>query len=322
MLIAPLWTMQARAEYAPHGQSRELSINVNGSERWTTVYQPPGYNANAPVVLLLHGGTQSMRKIFGRNAGGMRQWLAIADREKFLLLIPNATNVETGDAKGDKQNWNDLRPANAIGKTAADDVEFLMRLLDWARDRYHYDAKRVFVTGSSNGGMMTMRLLIEKPQRFAAAAAIIASLPTSGANKPAAGPRVPLMLMNGTLDPLVQWRGGMIRGERGETMPIEANLQWWREVNGVASARPRLDTLPDQDPDDGCRVYRTTWLPDVPAGAPVVFYRLEGGGHSLPSIAHELPAGPMVRRLIGPTCRDVEGAELVWDFFKHYGAPR
>jgi polyhydroxybutyrate depolymerase len=263
-----------------------------------------------------------MRKIFGRNAGGMRQWLAIADRERFLLLIPNATNADTGDARGDKQNWNDLRPANATGKAAADDVGFLMRLLDWAQEKYRYDAQRVFVTGASNGGMMTMRLLIEKPQRFAAAAAIIASLPASGADKPGSGARVPLMLMNGTLDPLIQWRGGAIRGERGETMPIEANVQWWREVNGVATAKPKIDTLPDQDPDDGCRVFRTAWMPDVQKGAPVVFYRVEGGGHSLPSIAHELPSGPILRRIIGPTCRDVEGAELAWDFFKRYGVSR
>jgi polyhydroxybutyrate depolymerase len=164
--------------------------------------------------------------------------------------------------------------------------------------------------------------LIEQPQRFAAAAAFIASLPASGAPRPQSPVRVPLMLLNGTLDPLVQWRGGTIRGERGETMPIEANVQWWREVNGVASAKPRLDVLPDTDPEDGCRVYRSTWLPDAASGAPVMFYRAEGGGHSLPTSAHDLGAGPILRRIIGPTCRDVEGAELAWDFFKRYGTLR
>jgi polyhydroxybutyrate depolymerase len=316
--ITLLGAIPAHADYTPRGHSQELSIEVNGAERWATVYQPPEYQAGAPAVLLLHGGTQSMRKMFTRRAGGTLQWLAIADREKFLLLVPNATNAKTGDPKGDDQNWNDLRAAGSVGKAAADDVGFLTGLLDWAQQKYRYHPRRVFVTGASNGGMMALRLLVERPERFAAAAVFIASLPASPPPKPS-GKRVPLMLLNGTLDPLVQWRGGMIRGERGETLPVEANVQWWREVNGVSGVKPKLDALPDLDPSDGCRIYRTTWLPAAPGNAPLVFYRAEGGGHSLPSIANDLHAGPILRRIIGPTCRDAEGAELAWDFFKTYG---
>lgn len=319
LLVIP-WLLvgAAQADDEPQGQAQELSLSVAGGARWTTVYQPPGYQAGAPVVLLLHGGGQSMRKIFSAHAGGMRQWLDIADREKFLLLIPNATNAKTGDPKGDKQNWNDLRDAGITDKAGADDVGFLVQLLDWARDRYHYDPKRVFVTGASNGGMMTFRLLLEQPQRFTAAAAYIASLPATAPPRPAAGKRVPLMLFNGTRDPLIQWQGGEIRGERGTTMAIEPMVQWWREVNGVHDAPANTATLPDRDPDDGCRITRTEWQAATPDGAPLVFYRAEGGGHALPSIAHPLHLGPLWRRLIGPVCGDVEGAELAWEFFRRY----
>jgi polyhydroxybutyrate depolymerase len=311
----------AHAAGAPRGQAQELSLAVAGTTRWTTVYQPPGYRPGAPVVLLLHGGGQGMRKIFSDQAGGMRQWLHIADREKFLLLIPNATHGKTGDPKGDKQNWNDLREASATGKASADDVGFLMQLLDRAQDRYRFDPKRVFVTGASNGGMMTFRLLLEQPQRFTAAAAYIASLPATPPPKPAAGTRVPLMLYNGTRDPLVQWRGGEIRGERGTTLAIEPMVQWWRDVNGVHPAPAGTDTLPDRDPADGCRITRSEWNTSAPGGAPLVFYRADGGGHALPSIAHPLRLGPLARRLIGPVCRDAEGAELAWEFFKRYATP-
>jgi polyhydroxybutyrate depolymerase len=311
----------ARSDYAPQGQMQEFSLPVAGVERWTTVYRPQGYRAGAPVVLLLHGGTQSMRKILKRNAGGTRHWLALADREKFLLLVPNATNAETGDANGDKQNWNDLRTGAARGKSSADDVGFLVRLLEWAREKYQYDPRRVYVTGASNGGMMTFRLLVEQPQRFTAAAAFIASLPVAPP-KPAAGPRVPLMLLNGTRDPLVQWQGGTIRGERGETMAIEPMVQWWLDVNGVNRERADTESLPDLDPRDGCRISRTTWPADHADAAPVVFYRAEGGGHTLPSIAYPLHSGPILHRIIGPVCHDAEGAELAWDFFKSFaGSP-
>jgi polyhydroxybutyrate depolymerase len=311
-----LCAVPARADYLPQGEKQELGLRVAGGERWVTVYRPAGYRAGAPAVLLLHGGTQSMRKILSADAGGTRQWLAIADRERFLLLIPNATNAATGDTRGDIQTWNDLRPDGAAGQSRADDVAFLVQLLDWAQERYRWDAKRVYVTGASNGGMMTMRLLLERPERFAAAAAFIASLPARPPAPPAAGRRVPLLLLNGTRDPLIRWPGGQVRGNRGETMPVEAMVQWWRAVNGVADVRADSETLPDLDPGDGCRLHRTTWA----GTAPVVFYRAEGGGHALPSIAHRIPDRPLVRRLIGPVCRDAEGAELAWAFFREHGA--
>ena len=252
----------AYAGNAPQGQTQELSLPVAGATRWTTVYQPPGYRSGAPVVVLLHGGGMSMRKTFSANAGGMRQWLYIADREKFLLLIPNATNGKTGDPKGDRQNWNDLREASATGKAAADDVGFLMQLLDWAQEKYQIDPRRVFVTGASNGGMMTFRLLLEQPRRFAAAAAYIASLPATAPPKPAATTRVPLMLFNGTRDPLIQWQGGEIRGERGTTMAIEPMVQWWREVNGVSHVRRPTPTA--------CRTAtpKTAAVSTAPSGMP------------------------------------------------------
>ena len=313
-LFVVLWQVPgANAASAPQGKTQELSIPVAGTTRWTTVYQPPGFKPGAPVVLLLHGGGMGMRKIF--SAGGTRQWLHIADRENFLLLIPNATNGKTGDPKGDRQNWNDLREASATGKATADDVGFLIRLLDWAQEKYQVDPRRVFVTGASNGGIMTFRLLLEQPQRFAAAAAYIASLPVTPPPRPTGSTRVPLMLFNGTRDPLIQWQGGEIRGGRGVTLAIEPMVQWWREVNGVTHAPASTDSLPDRDPEDGCRIHRTVWNAETPGAAPVVFYRAEGGGHALPSIAHPLRLGPLARRFIGAVCRDVEGAELAWEFF-------
>jgi poly(3-hydroxybutyrate) depolymerase len=76
--------------------------------------------------------------------------------------------------------------------------------------------------------------------------------------------------------------------------------------------------LPDRDPDDGCRIQRIVWNSESTVAAPLVFYRAEGGGHALPSIAHPLHLGPLARRLIGPVCRDVEGAELAWEFFMRH----
>jgi hypothetical protein len=38
----------------------------------------------------------------------------------------------------------------------------------------------------------------------------------------------------------------------------------------------------------------------------------------MPSIKHKIADGFLVRRFIGPVCRDLEAAELTWAFFKQY----
>jgi len=310
-----LWSVSSRAVAL---EPQEYNLQFGDSMRWTLVYQPASYRAGAPAVLLLHGGGQSMHKMFSRNAGGTAHWRTLADREGFLLLVPNATNADDGDTRGRKQNWNDLRDATARAKTTADDVGFLVRLLDWSEERFGHDRQRVYVTGASNGGMMTMRLLIERPERFAAAAAFIASLPVVAPVQPGEGPRVPLWLFNGTQDPLVQWQGGMIKGQRGETLAIEKMVAWWQAANRVDPASARSEILSDRDPKDGCRLTRTQWSPASSSGAALVFVRAEGGGHALPSIEHPLRLGPLARRLIGTDCHDAEGAELAWEFMRAY----
>jgi poly(3-hydroxybutyrate) depolymerase len=48
----------------------------------------------------------------------------------------------------------------------------------------------------------------------------------------------------------------------------------------------------------------------------VTFYAMRGGGHSMPSRSHPIADTFFSRRFIGPVCRDVEAAKLVWDFFR------
>lgn len=294
------------------GTWTEGTLRVGNVDRCFLIYRPTGLKQGAPTVLLLHGGTQSMHKLFSPRAGGTRAWPGLADREGFLLIVPNGTNAKNGDPRGNEQNWNDLRPPDER-QTEADDVRFLLQLLDHAAARYRTDPQRVYVTGASNGGMMTFRLLIEAPERFAAAAAFIAVLPADLTRVSPPRLATPLLIANGTNDPLVKWDGGVVRGQRTPMLPVEASRDWWVRTNGAGPAKAQ-ETLPDNDPKDGCRLYRTVYPPVRPNGAPVEFLRMEGAGHALPSRSHDLPDSFLVRRLIGQPCRDAEGAELAWAF--------
>ncbi len=295
----------------------ELSLMVGNVERWYRVYVPDDLPEHAPAVMLLHGGTQSMRKIFERKNGGTQYWLDLAKREKFLLIVPNGTNPKTGDTKDDKQRWNDLRKPITATLGKMDDVGFIQTLLDWSIRTYALDSTRIYLTGASNGGMMSYRLLLELPGRFAAAAVFISSIP----NDPNVLQRhdvrpIPLLIANGTKDRFFHWNGGYQK-QVGDVIGANQLVSWWNRTNQTDSTKAVSDTLPDRDSKDGCRIYRT-YYPPQKNGAPLVFYQIDGGGHNLPSIAYTIPQNFMVKWIFGTNCRDAEGAELAWEFMKKF----
>lgn len=299
--------------FAPLAHARgwqESSITVNGVERWYRVYVPDALPRRAPLLLSLHGGTGSMYTI---DKGPTHGWVRLADQLRFLLVVPNGTNGKSGNAHGSRQTWNDLR-SSAESESHADDVGFVRALLDRIETEYATDNTRVYVTGNSNGGMMTYRLLIEMPDRFAAAAAFIANIPVDSKSlRPPARP-VPLMIWSGTSDRLAKYDGGEIPGGRGRVRSVPESVAWWVQANRAHSSGAQTERLPDVDPKDGCRISRTLY-PALSDGAPVLFYLAEGGGHTMPTQAESSSeGGPLFQMLVGRTCRDVDGADIAWEF--------
>lgn len=287
----------------------EGQLTHDGLERAFRFYIPEDLSERAPVVVLLHGGTQSMDALFRPNAGGSQAWTDVADREGFVLLVPNGTNIDTGAPEGDNQRWNDCREATdaAVTGSTADDVGFLTTLIDWAEDRFNAPPNRLYVTGVSNGGQMAFRLAIERPGRIAAIAVFIAQLPVDSVC-PAPTAPLPVFMANGTEDPITPFEGGEANG-RGAVLSAESTRDVWGQANGTDTTRRTIEELPDRDPDDGSRIV----CEDDPApDADVRFCRVEGGGHAMPSIAYPLPR--WIQRIVGAQNRDAEGAELAWSF--------
>jgi poly(3-hydroxybutyrate) depolymerase len=258
---------------------KEVTLTSGNRERVLLVQEPADRAVPAAVVVLLHGGSQSMRRQFGPLGGATLEWLAVARANNILLLAPNGTNAETGDAKGDSQFWNDFRDVATARTTSADDVAFIRDMLAWAHKTYKTDPSRTYVTG---------------PAR-----------PT------------PLLIMAGTADPLVQWNGGAITGNRGKVVSADENLKWWLAANRAETTPQSTTQLPHLDASDTCRIERKTYAAKA-GGAPVVFYTNQGGGHTMPSIKHKIADGFLIRRFIGHVCRDVETADLTWDFLKQF----
>ena len=180
-------------------------------------------------------------------------------------------------------------------------------MLDRAVNRHGGNPERMFVTGGSNGGTMTYRLAIELGHRLAGAAAVIANLPEPLTQmRPRA--KLPILIMNGTDDPLMTWEGGT--GDSGGVLlgTLET-LDWWVQKNRGA-ARPRISStmLPDIDTRDGSTVELSVVNR---LEAPVVLYTVHGGGHTSPgSDSSFLP-----KRLVGNTNQDIDANTEILAFF-------
>ncbi len=309
---------ESSARAQPSGMTiMERSIVHDQRDRFYLVARPASYCPGNPAIVVLHGGSLGMRRILDQTTAPNR-WLSLADDYGLLILAPNGWNVSEASGATDNQSWNDLRPDIGNPISTEDDAGFINAMLDREDARLGFDNDAVFVTGSSNGGMMAYRMLIEHSERFAAGAAFIANLPEADIPDPTVGR--PVMIMNGDADPLMLWAGGTVGFAGAPVRSALASLAYWRRVNGVDSGGGSATILPDIDPTDGARVLRYLFATEI-SGNPdtvprVAFYQMVNGGHAIPVLPND-PQEPLPP-LIGTRCRDVRGVDLAWSFFQQH----
>jgi len=257
-----------------------------------------------------------MRKNFKKRAGGTQEWQTLADKNGFLLIAPNASNAKNTDAKGDKQNWNDCRlPIEGNGSASkTDDVGFISALIDWTQQHFQANLNRVYVTGGSNGGMMTLRLITELGNKFAAAAVFIANQPEqTDCSMP--NYAVPLIIMNGTDDPLILWEGGQIRKKGVTLLSSDETLEFWLKVNKL-SPNKKTVKLPNINNRDDSYIVKNMYQAKSSEAADLWFYTVNGGGHTMPSIKHNVPM--WIKWLTGNQNKDIEASHEAWNFMQRY----
>lgn len=162
--------------------------------------------------------------------------------------------------------------------------------------------------------MMTHRLACELSQKIAAIAPVASNIPVSMASKWKPSRPMPVLIINGTEDPLERWDGGEIRlGTKtyGVVLSVTDTVKFWTERN-ECKAQPITSHLPDKDPSDGTRVTATVYG-RCDSDVEVVLYTIEGGGHTWPGGIQYLP-----QSIIGKTSRDFNASEAIWQFFKRY----
>ena len=280
------------------GAERMREMVHDGRSRSYLVHLPAFYSAKKkyPLVLVLHGG--------GGNAtltARMTGFSEKADREGFIAVYPNGT----GRIEGLFLTWNAGNCCGFALDEKEDDTGFLKALLQRLKREYPVDPGRVFVTGISNGGMMSYRLACELAGEIAAIGPVAGSMNIEC--RPARP--VSVVALHGTRDDYVRYEGGAPGVQADwhprEDRPVRETITFWARHN-------RCDPSPRREQKGKVTAERYAGCAE---GTAVVLYTIQDEGHTW-------PGGRKWAFWAEEPTREVSATDVIWDFFsKHPRKP-
>jgi len=146
---------------------------IDGRIRRWHMFEPSAYKKGLkekyPLVIAIHGFSCS-GPFFAENSG----WHAVAESRGFLLVYPTAYPNEPAYSTtrmGEKRNLTATPEWNSGGMNpspnAPDEISFYKQMVAEIEKNYPVDPERIYVTGHSNGSMMTQKLMRFWPEKFA-----------------------------------------------------------------------------------------------------------------------------------------------------------
>ena len=236
-------------------------------------YVPEGLATGAPLVVTLHGCGQTA-EAYAFGAG----WLTLADRLGFAVLAPQQSSANNPNRCFNWFSAEDVRRGDGEAASIAAMIAFLVR-------NENLDPRRVFITGLSAGGAMTMVMLASYPDLFAGGA-VIAGLPYGVAHgmmqamtvmqqsdPRSAAELARLIPPNRDRYPrLTVWHGGadhVVSPDNAEAIATQ-----WAVAQGLA-------LKPDETVVDGGRT-RSVWRGKIGRQPAIELNLVRGLGHGVP----------------------------------------
>jgi poly(3-hydroxybutyrate) depolymerase len=283
-------TESARKPAADFASERTITFRAAGQDRRAIIVNAPTDGTKRAVVIVLHGGMGSA-ELMRSNSG----FDALASREGFLIVYAEGTSFGDG-----RHAWNTGYLLRRQVRDA-DDIAYFDTLIDALVGEHGADPRRVFMTGGSNGGMMTFVYAVTRPERLAAVAPVVASMFTFE-RRPSVP--LPILIINGAQDDEVPLAGGMSRnplvrrGQQAPFKPLEEVVEFWVDVN-----KSQRNATVESRGTVMTSVYAAT-----PDGAATEFVVDSAGGHGWPGSRSRGPGATPIASF--------SGAERVWQFFK------
>jgi polyhydroxybutyrate depolymerase len=295
-VTALVWALPDRDRAARARADSLQTLSHGGRERSYLLHDFSG-GKRAPLVLLLHGGGGN-----AENAVMMTGFDRIGARERLIVVYPNGTSARESVPM---LTWNAGHCCAHAMRANVDDVGFLTAIIDRLVASGRADAKRVFVTGMSNGGMMAHRLARERSERVAALAPVVGAV--FGDEPPPGGP-VAAFVVVGADDERVPVEGGPLalpalvsRGAADRPVaPAIEQARYWARGNRCGEPRESRTAASLQIAWAGCM-----------GGADVVYHRVHGNGHAW-------PGGRPGRRGASTPTQAFDASAEMWRFFSDH----
>lgn len=273
-------------------EAEDAVLEVDGEERIYNLVLPKGARGEGsttprPLVIGMHGAT-------GTNEGFDRtsELPQLAKEHGFVFVSPQA--------RGASPIW-DIDPDGP-------DAAFIDSLVDELESGMCIDTARIYLTGFSMGGMMSLLMACQQPDRFAAIAPVGGFVQIDGCDR---DEPVPLIAFHGTDDESVGFDGTMYGGVAtlvgySNGPPVRELTTQWADDNGCDE--------PPAESRAGSDVVRIEYA--CPSDGSVELYVVEGGSHTWP--------GSELTRQYFPdkhTTLEIEAGQLIWQFFEAHPHP-
>ncbi len=284
-------------------QAKDLDkkMYVDQLEREYLIHLPDDYSSNSvyPVIFALHGGGGNYK-----NTVTQYNLNAVGDTHHFITVYPNALN----------KSWSMEKVGSRVkgNRQDIDDVKFISTLMDTLVKYYHADADAFFCTGISRGGIFSLFLADHLSDRIKAIAPVCASIPQSIAADYAFKHPTPVLLINGTDDPLIPFNGGYgsfskaNRTKENYFIPTDELVKKICALNECIG-NPQRYTFPNLEQRNLCTAEKTIFFC---TGANFTYIKIIQGGHTWPGGKQYLP-----KSIIGNVCRDFNAEEEIVKFF-------
>jgi polyhydroxybutyrate depolymerase len=291
---------QWRAGRAASSGLQELEVQG----RKVLVHLPTGYDPShpAPLVLAFHGGGGDAAFMADDTRYGLQRQ---ADQGGFIVAFPNGASRLPG---GRFATWNAGACCGYARDHGSDDVGFARAVVSAIGARYAVDARRVFATGMSNGGMLAHRLACEAADVFRAVASVAGTDAATHCNP---SRPVSVLHIHARDDDHVLFDGGAGPGAFRDPSTVmqfvsvpETVARWVQRDQCGASPQRVL-----QVSGAYCDVYK-----DCAEGARVQLCVTDTGGHSWPGADRVRPGKEAASTAL-------DASAVIWRFFDSQ-APR
>lgn len=254
------------------------AVSRGHATRSYIVHIPAVYKSDHPeaVVLVFHGHGGDATDT-DANSG----FSQLAEQRGFIAVSPQGLLDDDG-----LPFWASIGPIDY----GIDDALFVSDLLTKLQTDFCVDPHRIYATGFSNGGGMSGFLACKMAGRIAAFAPISGNyyaLP-DGCHP---GRAVPILEIHGTADTIVPYQG--ISARENPVWPLPSIAQWLQDWATRDSCTKGPITFLQKSTVTGMQ-----WT-NCQKNATVVHYRVEGGGHEVPS-----------------SLGDHSTVTTLWDFFQ------